>query len=313
MATEQPRQDEAQDAPVPERKLTRPQLYALLGGIGITLLSILAAVYAANRSERATTQSSQSTKFRARSGTMRETIMPLISKTQERMDETPQSSGTPSDSESGGARQHTLQVHESVIAKIAEEALDNPSPQEGLKQLQDRLDGPHDAAEDADIHGAMAQLQLKVMPPDVEAAQASADESSRLAKTPEEHHRAAFVQATIAQFRGDQQAARQIAETALARIDKPTAAGLRLGLMAAALHEGEGNLDDSARAYRRVMQDAVSVAAMPEGPAVESYRLASMKLAAVLRKSGDYEGAEELVRDARAQLNLLNREFRPAF
>jgi hypothetical protein len=318
MADVNPAEKTPDAAPLPaeeggaRRGLTRPQLYALIGGIGITLFSIAAALFAASGSEDGARSSSKSTKFRARSGSMRENIMPLMSKTQERMDETPTpSGGTSSGGEPGPAKQHTLLVHESVIARIAEEALDNPSPQEALDGLQEHLDGPHDTAEDADIHNAMAQLKLKIMPPDVEGAQASADDSSRLAKSPEEHHRAAFVQATIAQFRGDSEAALELAETALARIDEPTQAGLRLGLMAAALHEGKGNLDQSTRAYRRVMNEAATIASEPSGTVVESYRLATMKLTAVLRKQGDYEGAESLAREARAQLNQLNRDFRP--
>ncbi len=242
-------------------------------------------------------------KFRAKPGTMRDTVLLIPSPTQERMD--PEAASASTSELRGPTREKpfTIQVHSSAVAEAARQALDAPTPQVGLEQLRTYLASHHDPREDSFIQSSMAELYLRVVPPDSEAAAKAAKVAMELAQSAEERHRALYVQATVLQFQGRIEEARHQIQAAF-EDDGISLAGLKLATLEGLLDEQAGDTPAAEKAYKRVMNHALSLADQHPEEALNNYRLAALKLARLYRKLGRSAEADRLATQATRQLRL---------
>ncbi len=248
--------------------------------------------------------------FRAQSGKMRDNVMPMVSKTQEEFSDVQVETPTENPPEEDDTEQPlNITVHESVIAEAAQLALDNPIPEDGINDIEKRLAEQHDSAEESDMNQALAMLRLRVIPAQADKAEEAAKKAAETARTPEERLRAVFVEATIQQFRGDNEEARKRIQEALARDPETTLPSLKLRLLDASLAAQTGDVNGAMEACRRVMAQSSEVAPEAQAAARDSYRLAALKLTRLLRGQGRTVEADELAEAVKKQLSPSNESL----
>jgi tetratricopeptide (TPR) repeat protein len=242
---------------------------------------------------------------------MRDNVVPMLSSTQERMDEEKKpAADVPKKKQKEEPKPLRVHVQESVVAELAEEALESPVPEEALKQLEACVAEDHPAGEKVAAYAAMAQLQLRIMPPNPEAAEEAAQQAVEHAQTPGQKHRAAYVQVVLNQFRGNSEAALKAAEQALAQAPKATSCGLRLRNLAGAIASGLDQQERAEALYRSAMEDAVMLTdAASEENVLREYRLAGLKLARLLRSAGRDKDAAQVVREVEVRLADARSEY----
>jgi len=239
--------------------------------------------------------------FRARPGTMRDTVQPIVSAKQQRT--SPGSSGSGDGGGSEGAPEDlTIVVHESAVAKAMEQAVNAPSPEDGVQQLRDYLAGPHDPAEDSRLYSTMATVTLRVVPADPEAAAEAADEAMALAQSPEDFHSAAYAKAMVLESTGQLEDARTSIRMIREKEPGATIPGLKLGVLEAMLDERAEDTAAAEATYGRVMNEALSLSESDGEKALEHYRVAALRLARLYRSTGREKEAENLARQAQRVL-----------
>jgi hypothetical protein len=240
----------------------------------------------------------QGQRFRAKPGTTRDNVMPIVSSTQ--------TSGGP-ESEQGQAKEGatTLHVQKEALAAAAQAALDAETAQEGLAQIDERLAQQVSERERSDLEQAKAKLKLQLIPPDTEGAFAAVRRAAESAQSPEQGHRAALVEAEILLLQEKPSEARAVLRATRTAYNEPSANRLRAGITEAALALQQEDPADAALIYKAVMTESLElVQEVPQQkqPALDHYRLAASRLAALLREQGYDERAREIGEEAQRLL-----------
>ena len=155
--------------------------------------------------------------------------------------------------------------------------------------------GEHDPSQDSHLYGALARLSIQVVPPDTAGATEAANAALDLAQTPEDRHRAAYVEATVLQFGGRLEDARKAVRAMLEREQTATLPGLKLGIFEGSLAEQGGDAEAAEQAYRNVIRQTRAMEDGEQAQLSDSYRLATLKLARLYRRTGRSKEAERLV------------------
>jgi tetratricopeptide (TPR) repeat protein len=230
--------------------------------------------------------------FRAKPGTMRETVLPMLSQEQEQSGGEGDGAG---DTAAGGTESRDVTIVVPEVAWQSEEVaeiMQGASPEAATDRLEQMLRAPHDPGLDSEIHAALAELALRrspVMP----------DKSL-------EHARTAFDLATG----HDQAMTAVLAEAeALRALDRSKDARARIGnafegspgtgterrllMLDATLAEEEGDTEGAIAAYRRVLEPIDRNQPVP-AHVDDATRLAALKLSRLYRREGKTEDAREL-------------------
>lgn len=247
-------------------------------------------------------------RFRAKPGTMRDTVMPIVSETQE-------SGGPQSEEGEGGAGSTTLLVQKEALAEAAQAALDAATTEQGLRQIEQRLAQGVSDRERSDLENAKARLKLRLIPPDTKGALAAVHEAAQAAQSPEQTHRAAVVEAEILLLQEKAGEARAVLRETRMAYTELSSSRTRAGLIEAGLAFSAGDAADAARIYKEVMDEAESLAAEKSETALDTYRLAASRLAALLRANGQEQRAREIGESAQhflARQEALRENQNPA-
>ena len=234
---------------------------------------------------------------------MRSTVAPMLSKTQKRMD-----SGTSEGSSDGSDSTVKVQVSQELVEEVLSDALEAPSPELGIEQLERYLQRTHDPAQDSQIHSGIAELQLRVVPPNTAQARIEMSAALELAQSLEDRQRAAFIEAGILQLGGHSEEARLCLEKGLAESDENiTITGLRLGILAGSLAEDAKDFSAAKAAYSRVIQQAAAAPETIQKEALNSYRLASLRMIQLYRKTGRANEADAFLQRVETELQTISR------
>ena len=232
-----------------------------------------------------------------RTKTMRETVMPMVSKTQERDDYDKAGSG---DQAPPLAENQRIIVSESIMNEVAQNALNAPVPEDGLQEIKNFLQTSPDAEAVSDAQAAAALLHMRTSPPDPEAAKAAARQAMDTARSQEQRDRAAHVQLIVLREGGEMEVALQTARAYAANRTEPTESSLQSGLLQAAMELESDDLDSAEKTFRRVLSEAQLLQQNGHTNASGAYRLAGLKLARLLRETGRNEEADQLAKEAAA-------------
>lgn len=266
-------------------------LLVVLGGVFAAMTIVLVAVGGGPTDIKGQ-------RFRAKPGTTRDNVMPIVSSTQ--------SSGS-AESEEGQAKEGatTLHVQKEVLAEAAQSALDAATARDGLAQIEERLAQEISERERSDLENAKAKLKLRVIPPDTEGAFAAVRRAAEAAQSPEQSHRSALVEAEILLLQERPSEARAVLRATRTAYNEPSVNRLRAGITEAALALQQEDPADAARIYKDVMSESLELVQTDqqlEQPALEQYQLAASRLAAVLREQGYEKRAREIAEEAKHRL-----------
>lgn len=268
-------------------------LAVVTASIGIAILSTQTVEH-----EGSLTEAKQ---FRAKKGTMRSTVRPMLSGTQDRDSQQPEnapkaSTDNPQNTGKSNAEANfTLQVHSSVLSAAARRALQEPVPERAIERLRRHLESGAAPEEISQANSAMAMMQLQVIPPDDEAAMESVELAEEEAATTEDKHSALYARATVLQYRQEHDYALQALLDADLPNDKPTVAGFKAALMGAGLSERNRDLETAKELYQWVLTRAADLPENQRKAAFGPFRVAALKLAQIYRNTGDEESAQALV------------------
>lgn len=260
------------------------QGWIVTGTAATVFALIVATAYIASRqTSKAATPAAP---FRARPGSMRDQVVPMLSETQEKLGLTDVSGAPVTLDSDSGPQNLTIHLSTSVIAEAAQAALNAPTPEAGIERLNQDLanDAPRDQI--SDIQTALSALHLRKDPPDLEAAADAAMAALDSARTPEQRLRSAVAEASVLQAMGRIDDARSTVDAALRANPQPSEDRLRLLLLDAAMAQDAGDEAAAERSLRALIDEAAPL--MDGAPASldHAYRLAALKLARLYRSQG---------------------------
>ncbi|HOJ33151.1 MAG TPA: hypothetical protein PKY35_09375 [Candidatus Hydrogenedentes bacterium] len=238
-------------------------------------------------------------KFRARPGTMREAVQPIVSSRQE--------SSLTSEKQEDSQGVSSVSV-ESEKSQYVEHLLNAQTPEEGIRQAEEYLESPRSSDEKSLVLGVEALLYLQKVPEDLVQAETAAREAYELAQTPEIKYRATVVLAQVIERKGDiPDACKTISEVLLSHLD-PSPSRIVLQVNHGLLLESIGETTAAQSAYNDALRDAEQSLATVDEDVLKQCRLAGFRLAQIYRAQGKNREADEVVRRVHAiNQNILDR------
>ena len=221
--------------------------------------------------------------FTAKAGTMRKNAKPIYTKAERDM---PKGTGAPSGSGSGssadadgggsGEGEDSAGGDSSSESPEIQEALESPSPAEGIAALEEHLKTLDSVAEASAVYTALGQLHARKSPPDPQAATEALATAAELARNDAQAHDAALAQANLLSDT-DPAAALDIARDALEKHPKPTASGIQLAIKEGILLEESDDLDAAEGAYKRAIESVDAAAEEVDSETMAAYRQACIR------------------------------------
>lgn len=190
--------------------------------------------------------------------------------------------------------------------EAARAALNNYSPEAGLRQLEAALDLPNTPEQAAILHDAAGQLHTQTNPPDYDKSLESFETAAGLTQDPELQEELAFNTAQMLMQAGRDAEARDKIEAYLA--DNPPAGptGYKLQIVHGQLLERAGQLEAAENTYQSVLDAAREVpGALERDAALSLTRLAGLRLTSLYRKNDRDQAADVLSKDLKRQLARL--------
>ncbi len=189
---------------------------------------------------------------------------------------------------------------------VAQAALNNLSPEAGLRQLEAALALPHNQEQAALLHEARAELYTQMSPPDFEQAQLAFEKALEMAVDPllQEEIQHQMVQMLMQAGRDP-----EALERASARLkDAPPSggAGYKLQLLLGQLYERAGHHDLAETNYRAVFD---AMGGIPESLSPEESialsRLATLRLTHLYRGAKRDQDAEDIALALKKQVSRM--------
>lgn len=289
----------------------RPLVILIAMIFGFTAAMVLAARYgggtASNSGESG--QSTATKKLRAKPGTERKNARAIVSSTAAKQ--------SPSSGNGGHTRSEPLEVWgrpklsepstspKTEAERIAGEALNAASPEEGVEQILERLSEPG-AEESPDVsrlYATLGTLYARREPLDLEAMRHAFERAVSAAATPGETEEAVYRQAkAMMQLGQDDLALRAL--TGAPPGDGPvTARGLELGVMRGMAFEKAGDTEKALAAYEETMESAVKGGENSSEAIASVFRQAGLRLARLHRRLGQTQEANQVARHMNAWLD----------
>lgn len=233
-------------------------------------------------------------KFRARPGTMRETVVPMVSSKQE--------SGRASETQEESRNVAPVSVQLSS-SQIADHALNAQTPEEGIRQVEEYLETTRSPDEKSLFLSVEALLYLRKIPEDLIQAEMAAHAAYEAAQTPEIKYRAAGVLAQVMERKGEIQNACQIMGEVLASHLDPSPSRILLQVNQGLLLERMGETAAAQAAYVDALGQAEQSVDAVDEEVLKQCRLAGFRLAQIYRTQGKNREADEVVR----RVNAINK------
>ncbi|MBL7645839.1 MAG: hypothetical protein JNK74_06565 [Candidatus Hydrogenedentes bacterium] len=286
----------------------------IAGGVILVALLIAIAVSQFGKSPIADGEFDKGQRFTAKPGTTRENAMlltsadrkstkdpepagpekPIKPEHEDDVLEVKSLSGTASSARSGPANE------------VAQAALNNLSPESGLRQVETALALPHNQEQAALLHEARAELYTRMDPPDFEQARLAFEKALEMAKDPRlrEEIQHEMVQMLMQAGRDPEALERAAAQVKSA---PPTGgAGYKLQLLLGQLHERAGQSELAETNYRAVFD---AMGGMPEGLSPEESialsRLATLRLTHLYRAAKRDQDAEDVALALKKQVSRM--------
>jgi tetratricopeptide (TPR) repeat protein len=237
--------------------------------------------------------------FVAKAGTMRKNAKPIYTKAPRDMPSgtaAPSGEGTGSSAADGsGASGGEGSDSPPSESPEIQEALDAPTPEEGIEALEEHLKTLDAVAEASAVYTALGQLHARKSPPDDEAALQALATAAELAQTDEQAHDAALVQARLLTEQ-DPAAALDVARNALATHPEPTASGIQLAIKEGILLEDSGDPKAAENAYKQAIESVEAATGQVDSETTAAYRQACIRLSRLYRKTRRDDEANALAR-----------------
>ena len=286
----------------------------IAGGVILVALLIAVAVSQFGKSPIEDGEFDKGQRFTAKPGTTRENAMLLTSADRKSTkDPEPSSPDRPIKPEneddilevkslSGG----TPIIRSGPANEVAQAALNNLSPESGLRQVETALALPHNQEQAALLHEARAELYTRMNPPDFEQARLAFEKALEIAKDPllREEIQHEMVQMLMQAGRDSEALERAAAQ--LKSTPPAGGAGYKLQLLLGQLHEraGQGELAESN--YRAVFD---AMGGMPEGLTPEDSialsRLSTLRLTHLYRGAKRDQDAEDVALALKKQVSRM--------
>lgn len=265
----------------------------------IVVASLALAINASREGTRTSTAGGGGTRFRARPGTMRENVQPMVSQSQERSDTSLSGDGA---SGTGGALANlTIHVSEAVLDRLL-----TADTMETIDAIQDHLAQDPGEEVESRLYSALAEQYLKLNPPETESAEESIAAAQETAQNAGDRHAVAYAQAMLFRREERVEEARAYIADVFEQAPVATAPGMRLAVLEGTLAEMEEDDRGAETAYRRVLTFAAELDRALSESAVESYRLAGLRLTRLLRRLGRTGDAEAVSRDVAGRLQQID-------
>ena len=185
----------------------------------------------------------------------------------------------------------------------ARAALNNVSPEAGLRSLDAALALPNTPAQAALLHEAKGQLHAQTAPPDYGKSLESFEEAARLAEDPDIKEEIVYKTVQMLLQAGLDEEAREQAEAQLAARPPEGETGYKLQIMQGQLQERAGRPEEAEKTYQAVLAAAQEMPDHLEKEAALSLaRLAGLRLTALYRRNDRRQAAEVLSKDLKRQL-----------
>lgn len=286
----------------------------IAGGVILGALTIAIAVAQFGKSPIEDGEFDKGQRFTAKPGTTRENAM-LLTSADRKSTKDPEPAGPerpikPENEDdilevkslSGG----TPKLRSGPANDVAQAALNNLSPEVGLRQVETALALPHNQEQAALLHEARAELYTQMSPPDFEQAQLAFEKALEMAADPllQEEIQHELVQMLMQAGRDP-----EALERASARLKKtPPAggAGYKLQLLLGQLYERAGHHDLAETNYREVFD---AMGGMPKnlGPeeSIALSRLATLRLTHLYRGAKREQDAEDVALALKKQVSRM--------
>jgi tetratricopeptide (TPR) repeat protein len=286
----------------------------IAGGVILVALMIAVAVSQFGKSPIEDGEFDKGQRFTAKPGTTRENAMLLTSadrnstKDPEPVD--PDRPITPENEDdilevrslSGGAPK----MRSGPANDVAQAALNNLSPEVGLRQLESALALPNNQEQAALLHEARAELYTRMSPPDFEQARLAFEKALEMASDPLLREE---IQHEIVQMLMQAERYPEALEQAGAHLreNPPTGgAGYKLQLLLGQLYELAGHRDLAETNYRAVFD---AMGGMPEGVdpevSITLSRLATLRLTHLYRSAKRDQDAEDVALALKKRVNQV--------
>lgn len=279
----------------------------------IILLLIVALVIAAQVGQPNPIMTPQGT-FRARSGTMRDKAQMLLSK------KTPGGASTDLPATGNGDEVSTVATLSETPSKaplrplspaerVAKDALNSLTPQQGINEILTYLEGLQDLARAGELYAALGTLLTRTDPPDMTQAQEAFTRAGALAETPGERYGYAVRQVRVLLNADAPDAALKRAEEVLAADETVTPERLELLILDGKLRQDSGDAQAAEAAYRRVTDMSADALKVLGAPGVDVYRQACLRLARLYRDTQRAEDAEAIAVAMRERIAAVERDY----
>ncbi|MCC6486663.1 MAG: hypothetical protein IT364_04120 [Candidatus Hydrogenedentes bacterium] len=193
-------------------------------------------------------------------------------------------------------------VLESVKNRLAQEALTQSDPAQGVSMLVVQLDTLETASEAAEVYSALGTLYLQLDPPALEQAADSLREVQHFTEDPHAAQEALLEEVRILQSKnGWEQAGPRLREAYL-ELPEATVTGMQLAILFGKCQEESGDVSGAEQTYTRTMERILSAKDTLGKEADPIYRQACLNLVRLYRGSGKEDAAESVLRAMRAQL-----------
>ncbi|MBI4558742.1 MAG: hypothetical protein HY706_14265 [Candidatus Hydrogenedentes bacterium] len=278
--------------------MERKQLLALIAVILVFVIAL--AIILVTREETATVV--KPAKFRAKKGTTRENPLLLIGK-----DDLPEPVRKDQDTPSGGDTGKHVSIKKVTAAWLNPatadaEALNAPTPEDGIAELATALSGELNLAEASRLYTTLGTLYLQTEPTDFDAAQAAFGRATSLAQSPVDKHSAAYGEARMLVLLNQPQQAATVIKTQLEEEPTVTLPAMQLELLKGKVAEDLQDDGAAETAYRRAMDRTLANMESLGLEAEDVYRQAALRLARLYRRTDRAHLADALAGSVRLRL-----------
>ncbi|MCC6698364.1 MAG: hypothetical protein IT365_22255 [Candidatus Hydrogenedentes bacterium] len=196
-------------------------------------------------------------------------------------------------------------VEEAVKNRLAQEALSQSDPAQGVSMVTMHLDTLETASAAAEVYSALGTLYLRLDPPALVQAAESLREAQRYAEDPQAAQEALLAEIRILQSESGWEKAGPRLREAYRELPEATITGLQLAVLFGKCQEESGDVSGAEQTYTRTLERIVSAKDTLGKEADPIYRQVCLNLVRLYRDAGKDDAAESVLRTMRAQLESM--------
>lgn len=201
-------------------------------------------------------------------------------------------------------------VVEAVKNRLAQEALSQSDPAQGVSMLTVQLDMLDTASEAAEVYSVLGTLYLRLDPPDLAQAAESLREAQRYTEDPQAAQEALLAEIRILQSESGWEEAGPRLRDSYQELPEATVTGLQLAILFGKYQEESGDVSAAEQTYARTSERILSARDTLGKEADPIYRQVCLNLARLYRNSGKDDAAESVLRSMRTRLGLDSQSLK---